>query len=120
TARKIRADHAKILVLGFTFKENCGDIRNTRVADVVEELGQFGCDVSIFDPWADPDSVAVEYGAALLTNPAEDFYDAVLIAVAHDYFREMGSDGIKRFCKSKAVIYDLKYVLPDCDADIRL
>ena len=120
TAKKINADKAKVLVLGFTFKENCGDIRNTRVADVVDELGQYGCEVSIFDPWADPESAAAEYGVSLLSNPAEGFYDAVLIAVAHDCFREMGSDEIKRFCKSKALIYDLKYVLPAGDADMRL
>ena len=120
TAKKIKADDSKVLVLGYTFKENCGDIRNTRVADVVDELHQYGCNVSIFDPWANEKSAASEGGVSLISNPVEGFYDAILIAVAHDCFRDMGVSGIKKFCKSKSVIYDLKYVLSDIDADIRL
>tara|TARA_B100001059_G_C17835823_1_gene588049 strand:- start:497 stop:1774 length:1278 start_codon:yes stop_codon:yes gene_type:complete len=120
TAKKIKANNAKVLILGFTFKENCGDVRNTRVADIVDELGEYGCDVSIFDPWADAEEVSKEYGFTLINAPVDSQYDAILIAVAHDCFKEMGEGKVRRLCKSKAVIYDLKYVLPTGDVDLRL
>ena len=116
-ARKnIMPQQANILILGLTFKENCPDIRNTRVVDVIESLQDAGCQVDVYDPWVDADEVQAEYGFAMCEAPQEGRYDGVIIAVAHDQFKA-DHDKIKRFVSLKGIIYDLKYVLP---ADVEI
>lgn len=112
---------SKVLILGVTFKENCPDIRNSRVIDVIRELEDFGCSVEVHDPWADPDEVDMEYGIQLLTEaPSEDLarkFDSVVVAVAHDQFK---SYNYANFSKKSCVIYDLKSILPEEIVDERL
>lgn len=106
--RRVHVQDARILVLGLTFKENCPDLRNTRVIDVISELNSYGCVVEVYDPWADKDVAEDEYGLSLLDMPSTAEYDAVLIAVAHDDFREMGIDQARSFLRPDGLIYDLK------------
>ncbi len=111
---------AKILQLGITFKENCPDIRNSRAVDVLEGLNEFGCEVDVFDPWADPDEVKKEYGVHAVKFEKDlfsNFYDAVILAVSH---REFGDFDISKYKKSNAVVYDIKGVLPVNIIDGRL
>jgi UDP-N-acetyl-D-galactosamine dehydrogenase len=111
----------RILVLGFTFKENCPDVRNTRVIDLVKELQGFGAAVDIYDPWADAHAVHEEYGLQLLRGaPAPATYDAVVLAVAHRQFREMGATAIRALGAQNAVLYDIKSMLPADTVDARL
>ena len=109
---------AKVLLLGITFKENCPDIRNSRVIDVIRELNDYGCSVDVYDPWADGDEVIREYGVALLAEcPNEDHratYDAAVVAVAHDQFKELE---YTKFSKEGCVLFDLKGILPKGVAD---
>lgn len=112
--------NARILVLGLTFKENCPDIRNTRVVDVVHDLQLLGMNVDIFDPWVDREEAMAEYGVALVAQPEASAYDGIVIAVAHDDFRELGAAGIRKLGKAKHLIFDLKHVLPKEDSDLRL
>jgi UDP-N-acetyl-D-galactosamine dehydrogenase len=118
--RAIPVLHAKVLVLGLSFKENCPDLRNTRVVDVVKELTNYGMLVDVHDPWVDPDSALSEYGIKLCAEPQGNTYDAVLLAVAHDHFRFENSDSIRKFCRSSHVFYDLKSVYPLSESDLRL
>lgn len=111
-----KVDGAKALVLGITFKENCPDIRNSRVIDVVKELADFGCDVDVFDPWADHAEVEHEYGLKLIDN-IEDKYEAVVLAVAHNEFKSLDINALK---KEDGIIYDIKGILPKGAADKRL
>ena len=111
---------AKILQLGITFKENCPDIRNSRAVDVVEGLNEFGCEVDVFDPWAEPDEVKKEYGIKSIRNQEElfsTFYDAVVLAVAHRQFNDFE---LGKYKKSNAVVYDIKGILPVNVIDGRL
>ncbi|MDD5766027.1 MAG: Vi polysaccharide biosynthesis UDP-N-acetylglucosamine C-6 dehydrogenase TviB [Candidatus Marinimicrobia bacterium] len=104
---------SKVLVLGMTFKENCPDIRNSRVIDIIDELKQFGCNVDVYDPWADPEEVKHEYKIAMLDKPeAKIGYDAIVLAVAHDKFKEMDLSSLKN---GHAVVYDVKGILTDSD-----
>lgn len=113
--------NSRILVLGFTFKENCPDVRNTRVIDVVRELQAFGAAVEVYDPWADPHAVREEYGIELLHQlPESGSCDAVVIAVAHRQFREMGAASIKALGRKGHVLYDIKSLLPADQVDARL
>jgi UDP-N-acetyl-D-glucosamine/UDP-N-acetyl-D-galactosamine dehydrogenase len=113
-----RIQGAGVLVLGITFKENCPDIRNSRVIDVIRELKEFGCAVDVYDPWADSAEVQHEYGLAILEEPpAKKPYDAVVLAVAHDRFRELDWS---RFTHPQGVIFDIKACLPPGTADGRL
>ncbi|POT56335.1 Vi polysaccharide biosynthesis UDP-N-acetylglucosamine C-6 dehydrogenase TviB [Citrobacter amalonaticus] len=116
----IRIEGSSVLILGFTFKENCPDIRNTRIIDVVKELGNYSCKVDIFDPWVDVDEVRQEYGISPVPEIKEGFYDAIIVAVGHQQFKLMGCDDIRGFGKDKHVLYDLKYVLPAEQSDVRL
>lgn len=111
---------AKILQLGITFKENCPDIRNSRAVDVVEGLNEFGCEVDVFDPWADSDEVKKEYGIKSISKQEElftDFYDAIVLAVSHGEFKDFEIDKYK---KNNAVVYDIKGMLPAKIVDGRL
>ncbi len=120
TQRGVSVVGARILVLGLTFKENCPDLRNTRVIDIVHELNDYHIDVDVHDPWVDPEEARHEYGLELVSEPEAGRYDAVILAVAHAQFRDMGIDAIRRLCRPKHVIYDVKYVLPKDQVDARL
>jgi UDP-N-acetyl-D-galactosamine dehydrogenase len=111
-----KVDGARVLVLGITFKENCPDIRNSRVIDVISELKDFGCNVDVYDPWADDAEVKHEYGIGLCSELSSS-YDAVVLAVAHSKFKELD---IKKLAKEGGVIYDIKGFLPKSDIDARV
>lgn len=116
----INVEGSSVLILGFTFKENCPDIRNTRIIDVVKELGKYSCKVDIFDPWVDAEEVRREYGIIPVSEVKSSHYDAIIVAVGHQQFKQMGSEDIRGFGKDKHVLYDLKYVLPAEQSDVRL
>jgi UDP-N-acetyl-D-galactosamine dehydrogenase len=119
-ARRIHVKGARVLVLGITFKENCPDIRNSKVADVVRELDKQGALVEVFDPWASAAECRHEYGLALVRELKPGRYDAAVIAVAHREFRELGAKGVRRLCRRKHVVYDIKHVFPAAAVDARL
>jgi UDP-N-acetyl-D-galactosamine dehydrogenase len=112
----VRADinpvRARVLVLGLTFKENCRDLRNTRVVDIVSALSAYKAEVDVCDPWADPEEAEHEYGITLIATPAPRQYDAVIVAVGHREFSAMGAKGIRALLKRKAILYDVKSILP--------
>ncbi len=112
--------NARVLVMGLTFKENCPDLRNTRVIDVVKELADFGCQVDVTDCWADNVEARHEYGIDLIDNPQQAQYDAVLIAVPHDKYAQMSVTDFRGFLKERGVLFDLKGILPLGEADLRL
>jgi UDP-N-acetyl-D-galactosamine dehydrogenase len=116
----IAINDARILILGLAFKENCADIRNTRVVDIVSELSDYTPNVDVYDPQVSVEAALNEYAIELVTEPALGAYDAVVIAVAHAEFLAMGSEKIKQLCKPKSVLYDLKYVLDKTESDLRL
>jgi UDP-N-acetyl-D-galactosamine dehydrogenase len=118
--RRIQVDGSRVLVLGLTFKENCPDLRNTRVIDVIHELSEYGARIDVIDPWADVDEAEREYGVRLLTSPAEECYDGIILAVGHDQFRQMGPSTVRRMGKVDHVLFDLKYVFSRDDSDLRL
>jgi UDP-N-acetyl-D-galactosamine dehydrogenase len=119
-AKRIQPLDARVLILGLTFKENCPDVRNTKVVEIVTELTTFGSKVDVCDPWADADEARAEYGIDLVKDPEKGAYDVIVIAVAHDQFRAMGAAGIRGFGKETSVVYDIKYVLPSDAVDDRL
>ncbi|MBU1607254.1 MAG: Vi polysaccharide biosynthesis UDP-N-acetylglucosamine C-6 dehydrogenase TviB [Alphaproteobacteria bacterium] len=118
--RRIQVNGAKVLVMGLTFKENCPDLRNTRVVDVIKELRAFGVVVEVFDPMADPAEADREYGLCPISRPKQGEYDGVIVAVAHDQFREMGVNAIRKYGKPEHVLYDLKYLFGSDESDLRL
>ena len=112
---------SKVLVLGLTFKENCPDLRNTKVVDIVRTLRGYSTDVDVYDPWIDVDEAQHEYGLACLREmPSQHRYAAVVLAVAHKHFVELGAAGIRDFGQPGAVLYDVKSALPPGAADGRL
>lgn len=111
---------SKVLVLGLTFKENCPDIRNTKVIDIINELAEYDMVADVYDPWIDSTEAQHEYGITPVTTPKSADYDAIILAVAHNEFKELGASGIRAFGKPKHVLYDLKYVLNANESDIRL
>jgi len=120
TKKRIHVVDANVLIMGLTFKENCPDIRNTRVVDLVEEFEGFNCNVDVYDPWIDKDEVIHEYGFKPIDQPVEGKYDAILLAVAHDEFKELSLEQIKAFGKDNHVLYDIKYLLDANEVDGRL
>ena len=118
--RRIHVEGSKVLVMGITFKENCPDIRNTRVMDLVEELGCYNMDVDVYDPWANAAEVEKEYGVKLLEYLDPNQYDAIILAVGHDQFKVMSEIEVRALGKSNHVLYDLKYILPKIASDLRL
>ncbi|MGN6704726.1 MAG: Vi polysaccharide biosynthesis UDP-N-acetylglucosamine C-6 dehydrogenase TviB [Rhodanobacter sp.] len=112
--------HARILVLGLAFKENCPDLRNTRVVDIVHALRGYNTEVDVFDPWVDATEAKHEYGLELHDAPAAGSYDGIVVAVGHRQFAALGSAGIRAFGKPSSVLYDVKYVLPRNEVDGRL
>nr|WP_188130026.1 Vi polysaccharide biosynthesis UDP-N-acetylglucosamine C-6 dehydrogenase TviB [Roseovarius litoreus] len=118
--RGLEVAGARVLVMGLAFKENCPDLRNTRVVDVIDELRDYGMAVDVHDPWVDTSEAAREYGIDLVDVPEKGAYDGVILAVAHNEFRALGSDFMRSFCRSENILYDLKHVLPTSDVNIRL
>ncbi len=106
--------------MGLTFKENCPDIRNTRAIDIVTELKAKNCEVDVYDPWVDDREVAREFGFSTISELTEGHYDGIVVAVAHNEFKNMDADGNTLLGKASAVIYDLKYVLTQDQSDLRL
>jgi len=121
TRRRIHVAGAKILVLGLTFKEDCPDLRNTRVIDIIDEFKNYHAEIDVYDPWVDPDEARQEYGLTIIQDqPPAAHYDAIILAVGHRQFREMGVDKIRALGKEKSVLFDVKYVLPKDRVDARL
>jgi UDP-N-acetyl-D-glucosamine/UDP-N-acetyl-D-galactosamine dehydrogenase len=116
----ILAKGSRILMLGLTFKENCPDLRNSKVADVVRELKRFGARVDVFDPWIDRAEAEHEYGIRPIRRISAGSYDAAVVAVGHRQFREQGVTSVRNACKKNHVIYDIKYVFPSNQVDGRL
>ena len=117
--KQIQVDGANVLVMGLTFKENCPDLRNTKIVDIIKELKEYNINADITDPWCSSEEATHEYGLSL-TKPEEAKYDAVILAVAHNEFKELGVENIRKLGKEKHVLYDLKYLLPKDSVDMRL
>ena len=120
TKKRIQVEGAKVLVMGLTFKENCPDLRNTRVVDIVAELKDYNCEVDVYDPWAVVEEAQREYGITPISKPNSGIYDAIILTVAHHQFEEMGATAIRDLGKSASVLYDLKYILSSQESDLRL
>jgi len=120
TKKRIQVVDSNILVMGLTFKEDCPDIRNTRVVDVVQELSGFHCNIDVYDPWIDKEESIRGFGITPVEQPEPGKYDAVIIAVAHHQFKSMGITAIRELGKKNHVIYDIKYILPSEKVDGRL
>ena len=118
--QRIQVVGSKILIMGLSFKENCPDIRNTKIVDMVKALKEYDLDLDIYDPWVDDTEVQHEYGLAPIKELHQGQYDAIVLAVAHDQFKSMTIDQFKQLGKEKHVLYDLKYVLDKAHSDICL
>lgn len=118
--RHIQVHGARILIMGFTFKENCPDLRNTKVVDIVKALAEYDCQIDIYDPWISASEAFEEYGVNVVAIPSPDNYDGIVVAVAHDVFRQKGVRGTRSFGKANHVLYDLKHLFPIDAADLRL
>jgi len=118
--RKMSINGTRVLVMGLTFKENCPDLRNTRVVDIVRELQEFNIEVDVYDPWVDAEESQQENVITTISSPGKGTYDGIILAVAHQQFAEMGAEAVRRFGKKEHVLYDLKYIFPAADVDIRL
>jgi UDP-N-acetyl-D-galactosamine dehydrogenase len=120
TKRRISMPDARVLVLGLAFKENCPDLRNTRVVDIVQHFEAFNVHVDVHDPWVDAEEAKHEYGIELTAQPQPGSYDAIVVAVAHRDFAALGTEGLRALGKPNAVLYDVKYILPKAQVDGRL
>jgi UDP-N-acetyl-D-glucosamine/UDP-N-acetyl-D-galactosamine dehydrogenase len=118
--RGIQVGGAKVLLMGLTFKENCPDLRNTKIIDIATELKDYSIDLDITDPWCSSEEAEAEYGYSVLKTLENNTYDGIILAVGHNEFRAMGASAIRQLGKAKHVLYDLKYVLDKKDVDIRL
>jgi len=120
TKKRIHVVDSNILIMGFTFKENCPDLRNTKVIDLVEELQSFNCKVEIYDPWVNKQEAQKEYNIQPIEKPEKRKYDAIVLAVAHDEFKELTPEQIRSFGKQTHILYDVKYLLKKSEVDGRL
>lgn len=118
--KSIQVKGANVLIMGLTFKENCPDLRNTRIVDIIAELAEYNIAVDIYDPWVSPDEAQHEYGVEVLTEKPDQQYDAVIVAVAHEQFKVMSAEEYKALTKPSSIIYDLKYILEPQVSDLRL
>jgi UDP-N-acetyl-D-glucosamine/UDP-N-acetyl-D-galactosamine dehydrogenase len=118
--RRIHVDGARVLVMGLTFKENCPDLRNTKVVDIVRELADYNIEVDVYDPWVSVEEAQHEYGITPIAEPAVNAYDGIILAVAHNEFRALGAEKIRKHGKAEHVLYDLKYLLSASESDLRL
>ena len=117
---KIHVGNSNVLIMGFAFKENCTDHRNTRVVDLFNQFKSFNCNVDIYDPWIDKDHAYKEYNIKLIDKPKIHYYDAIVIAVAHDKFKALSEKQIRAYGKDKHILYDIKYLLKASESDGRL
>ncbi|MGB3752413.1 MAG: Vi polysaccharide biosynthesis UDP-N-acetylglucosamine C-6 dehydrogenase TviB [Parerythrobacter sp.] len=117
---RIQVNGSRILIMGLTFKENCPDLRNTRIVDVVAELQEYGASIDVADCWAESEGAKRLYGIDLVSEPENDAYDAIILTVAHDEYRELGADAIRAYGKPAHILYDLKNILPRNQSDLRL
>jgi UDP-N-acetyl-D-galactosamine dehydrogenase len=120
TTKSIETKDSNVLILGLAFKENCPDLRNTKVIDIIKELINHGVNVDCYDPCVDQDEAKKEYGISLIEDPKKDYYDAIIIAVAHNEFKKMGISNIRKLGKNNQLIYDLKYLFSAEETDLRL
>jgi UDP-N-acetyl-D-glucosamine/UDP-N-acetyl-D-galactosamine dehydrogenase len=120
TQRKTHVVGSNILIMGLTFKENCPDLRNTRVIDIIKELQSYNAKVHVFDPWADKTEAQHEYGLDLIDEPKANTYDAIILCVGHDKFRSLGAPAIRALGKTNHVLFDVKHILPKDAVDARL
>lgn len=120
TQRKCHVVDSNILIMGLTFKENCPDLRNTRVIDIINELKNYNANVHIYDPWADAEEAQHEYGLDLIDSPKANSYDAIILCVGHSKFRELGAEEIRTYGKTNHVLFDVKHILPKDAVDARL
>lgn len=118
--KRIHIQDSKILILGLTFKENCPDIRNTKVVDVINEFKSYGANLDVYDPWVDKEEAQLEYGIELIDTPPVTTYDAVILCVAHSEFQTKGIDWISSLGKEQTILYDVKNILPVQSVDGRL
>jgi len=120
TQNRIHIVDSKILILGLTFKENCPDLRNTRVIDIINSFTDQHANVDVYDPWVDADEANEVYGFKPLSEPVENSYDAIVLAVSHQEFIDLGMDAIRKFGKPEHVLFDIKYMFPAEQTDGRL
>lgn len=118
--KRIQVQGARVLVMGLAFKENCPDLRNTRIVDIVTELKDYGVQADVFDPWVEAKEAQREYAITPISQPEAATYDAIILAVGHQQFKEMGAAEIRALGKSEHILYDLKYLLPAEESDLRL
>lgn len=118
--KRIQVQGARVLVMGLAFKENCPDLRNTRIVDIVTELKDYGVQADVFDPWVAVEEAQREYAITPISQPEAATYDAIVLAVGHQQFKEMGAAEIRALGKSEHILYDLKYLLPAEESDLRL
>jgi UDP-N-acetyl-D-glucosamine/UDP-N-acetyl-D-galactosamine dehydrogenase len=117
---RIQVDGARILIMGLAFKENCPDLRNTRVVDIIDELADYNIQVDVYDPWVDIEEAQKVYGITPVEQIEKNAYDAIMLAVAHDQFKKMDVAAIRELGKTNHVLYDIKYILPSDEVDMRL
>lgn len=120
TKKGISVRDSKILIMGLSFKENCPDLRNTRVVDLIEEFESYSANVEVYDPWVNAEEAVHEYGIRPIAELEQGQYDAIVLAVSHDQFKDLGAAGIRALGKASSVLYDIKYLLPVGDVDGRL
>ncbi|MGD8175240.1 Vi polysaccharide biosynthesis UDP-N-acetylglucosamine C-6 dehydrogenase TviB [Marinimicrobium sp. ARAG 43.8] len=120
TQRKLHLVDANVLIMGLAFKENCPDLRNTRVVDIISEFREYHANVDVYDPWVDPKEAQHEYGLTLVSEPKARHYDAIILCVGHREFREMGVDAIRQLGRDNHVLFDVKHLLPKDRVDARL
>ena len=118
--RRIHVEGAKVLIMGLTFKENCPDLRNTKIVDIINELREYHVEVDVYDPWAEAAEAQHEYNLTPVSQPQAGTYDGIILAVAHKQFKDMGAQAIRALGKPEHVLYDLKYILPKEATDLRL
>ena len=118
--KRIHVDGAKVLIMGLTFKENCPDLRNTKIVDIIAELREYNIEVDVYDPWVSAEEAVHEYGIRPVAQAAKGTYDGIILAVAHEQFKALSEAEIRGLGKAEHVLYDLKYILPASASDLRL
>ncbi|MDZ4297757.1 MAG: UDP binding domain-containing protein, partial [Moraxellaceae bacterium] len=118
--KRIHVEGSRVLLMGLTFKENCPDLRNTKVIDIVRELAEYNIEVDVYDPWVDNTEAEHEYNITPVTEPTMQGYDGIILAVAHEQFKQLGARNIRKFGKHEHILYDLKYLMTPSESDLRL
>jgi len=118
--KNINIDGANVLIMGLTFKENCPDVRNTKISDLISKFRSLSCHVDVYDPFANSTQALLSYNIKLIEEPKKNFYDAIILTVAHDIFIKMTPDQIKSFGKDNHILYDVKHIFNSSDTDGRL